>query len=153
MEGEAHRIGVVHRLSEAASSAPVAILRDVSGEAQHDERSGGPFGLETHADATKGAADVGGWELVSYPATFAEAWARMQGPCRSETWIPLRYVPAATWCWFCGAFIPRAKPGTTTGTRGTKAWLCREREVLECFECRSEAMRAEEAGRAREPAV
>jgi hypothetical protein len=82
---------------------------------------------------------------MAYPRTWAEAWARMRGPVRSETWVPIRTVYAWTYCWFCGTLIAKAKPGSTTGTRGTKAWWCKERDVLECLDCRSEGMRAEEA--------
>jgi hypothetical protein len=79
---------------------------------------------------------------VAYPTTQAEAFARMRRAIPVETWIPMRTVYASTWCWFCGAFIAKGKPGNTTGTRGTKAWWCRERDVCECLECRSEAIRA-----------
>ncbi|HXU04967.1 MAG TPA: hypothetical protein VN903_28600 [Polyangia bacterium] len=80
---------------------------------------------------------------MNLPQTWAEAFNRMRPPCATETWVPIRYVQADTFCWFCGAEIPRAKPGTRTGERGTKAWLCRERGVCECMPCRS---RAKEAG-------
>lgn len=69
------------------------------------------------------------------------------GPISKETWTPVRYVHEDTFCWFCGIEIPRAKPGAVKGTRGTKAWFCPERRVLECCPCRSEAMRADDASR------
>jgi hypothetical protein len=81
-----------------------------------------------------------------YPQTYQEAFDRMHaGPIPKETWTPVRYVHEDTFCWFCAREIPRAKPGATKGTRGTKAWFCPERRVLECIPCRSEAMRADEA--------
>jgi len=79
---------------------------------------------------------------VTYPVTRGEAFDRMRRAIRSETWVPIRTVYMNTYCWLCGDLIPRAKPGCTTGTRGTKAWWCKERDVCECTGCRSEAMRA-----------
>ena len=60
-----------------------------------------------------------------------------------ENWTPIRYVTAAVNCDFCGVLIPRCKPGTTKGTRGTKAWRSNVRGVWECLCCRSEGFRAE----------
>lgn len=83
---------------------------------------------------------------MAYPRTYREAWERMQPPCISETWVPIRTVYADTVCWFCGTEIPKGKPGSSTGSRGTKAWWCKERDVCECLPCGSERLRAEEAG-------
>lgn len=63
----------------------------------------------------------------------------------AEQWIPVRWVKKAVRCDFCRSNIPAGKPGTTTGSRGTKAWYCRHRNIFECLGCRSEAMRADTA--------
>jgi hypothetical protein len=58
-------------------------------------------------------------------------------------WTPARYVHAHQRCWFCGAHIPRATPGRTTGTRGTKAFFNTAFRLWECCDCRAEATRAD----------
>jgi len=62
----------------------------------------------------------------------------------AERWTPVRFVANAQRCDFCGCDIPRAKPGNTVGTRGTKAWWNPDRKVWECLGCRTEGFRAEE---------
>ena len=61
----------------------------------------------------------------------------------AERWIPARTISQRQRCDFCGCDIPRAKPGNTTGSRGTKAWFNPDRRVWECCDCRSEGFRAE----------
>jgi hypothetical protein len=53
----------------------------------------------------------------------------------------------------CGGRIPRSKPGTSTGTRGTKAYFSPEARAWECIECRSEGVRAEIAQQEIEDAI
>jgi len=60
-----------------------------------------------------------------------------------ELWTPVRYVHQPQTCDFYWSRIAPGKPGSTTGTRGTKAWFCQSRNVWECLECRSEATRAQ----------
>lgn len=64
-------------------------------------------------------------------------------------WIAVRYVEKAVDCSFCGYTIPRGKPGTRTGERGTKAYFNKVTREWECLGCRNEAVRA---ALAREPA-
>lgn len=72
-----------------------------------------------------------------------------------ERWYSTRWVPARMdpnrydnrrrfSCDFCWEEIPRDKPGSSRGTRGTKAWYNPARRVYECLGCRSEGFRAEE---------
>jgi hypothetical protein len=61
------------------------------------------------------------------------------------TWIPLRTVQRELRCAFCRGRIPKGRPGTRTGERGTKAWLEKETGRIECLGCRTEGFRAEEA--------
>ena len=57
-------------------------------------------------------------------------------------WTPVRYVRVAQVCSFCGHTIPAGSPGSTTGTRGTKAYYNAVLNVWECIGCRQEALRA-----------
>ena len=69
-------------------------------------------------------------------------------------WMPVRTVSYAQACHFCGAGIPRDRPGAKTGTRGTKAFYNRALNLWECMACREEATRAELARHElREPLV
>jgi hypothetical protein len=69
-------------------------------------------------------------------------------------WTPVRTVSYHQACHFCGAGIPKDRPGATTGTRGTKAFYNRGLNLWECMACRVEATRAELARQeAREPVV
>lgn len=61
-------------------------------------------------------------------------------------WTPARYIAFAQRCWFCGAFIPRDKPGRRVGDRGSKAFYNPVLQLWECPDCRAEATRAELAG-------
>jgi len=70
----------------------------------------------------------------------------MSPPGDPRLWTPARYITFDQVCHFCGAEIPRAKPGTTTGTRGTKAYINVALGLYECMPCRWEATRAELAG-------
>ena len=60
-------------------------------------------------------------------------------------WTPARFVHEPQTCSFCGYMIPRASPGSTTGTRGTKAYFNSLTKVWECIGCRQEALRAQGA--------
>ena len=53
-----------------------------------------------------------------------------------DYWMPVRFVRLQQVCNFCQAFIPRASPGRSTGTRGTKAYYCPALGVWECIPCR-----------------
>jgi len=81
-----------------------------------------------------------------------EAIIRLRTPRGPEKFIPIRYVRAPCICWFCGVDIPRARPGSRTGERGTKAWWWREQNVWECLACRSAAVDASIASEAAQPA-
>ncbi len=61
------------------------------------------------------------------------------------TWIPARFVRRSQVCAFCRSSISPARPGSTTGTRGTKAWFNPATGEWECLECHEEASRAEAA--------
>lgn len=61
-------------------------------------------------------------------------------------WMPVRYVNEPQVCSFCGYTIQRASPGSTTGSRGTKAYFNSLTKVWECIGCRQEALRAQGAG-------
>ena len=65
-----------------------------------------------------------------------------------DVWTPVRFVHQPQRCQFCWEVIPRAKPGTTTGTRGTKAFYNAALQVWECMKCREEATRADLARQA-----
>lgn len=60
-------------------------------------------------------------------------------------WTPSRYVKHDQQCDFCWNRIPRSKPGSTSGTRGTKAFYNAAFNIWECWPCRQEAARADEA--------
>jgi hypothetical protein len=61
----------------------------------------------------------------------------------TEVWIPIRFVREEVRCWFCHARIPKASPGSTTGTRGTKAWWDKATNRWECLPCHDEGTRAQ----------
>lgn len=68
-----------------------------------------------------------------------------------ERWTPVRFVRDEQVCAFCGARIPQARPGTTTGTRGTKAFFSHDSKRWSCSDCyaivsRSDRARAECGG-------
>jgi len=71
------------------------------------------------------------------------------GPAGRSTigeWIAVRYIQASQRCVFCGAFIPKGKPGSRTGERGTKAWFRKTdgwSGEWECLACRTEGTRAD----------
>jgi hypothetical protein len=44
-------------------------------------------------------------------------------PLHTEGFRPVRYVAARQRCHFCFGAIPKASPGSSKGTRGTKAWF------------------------------
>ena len=67
-------------------------------------------------------------------------------PDPDQHWTPARYIHAPARCWFCGAHIPRSKPGMRTGERGTKAFYNSILRCFECNDCRIEATRAYLAG-------
>ena len=58
-------------------------------------------------------------------------------------WIPVRFVSREQECQFCWEKIPRAHPGRSTGTRGTKAWFNPALDAWECLTCRSLATDAD----------
>lgn len=60
-----------------------------------------------------------------------------------DNWTPVRFVPGEVPCSFCLRKIPRGAPGSSKGTRGTKAYWCSDRKVWECVACRAEGVRAE----------
>ena len=62
----------------------------------------------------------------------------------TEQWTPVRYVRRPQTCAFCWCVIPAGSPGSSTGTRGTRAWV-NDRGEWECLGCRSDGFRAEEA--------
>lgn len=66
-----------------------------------------------------------------------------------ELWTPARYVHSDQRCAFCGAHIPRSKPGTRVGDRGSKAFYNAALQRFECIDCRAEATRADIAGQQR----
>jgi hypothetical protein len=70
-----------------------------------------------------------------------------------ERWIPVRYVNYSQRCRFCWCDIPRGSPGSTTGTRGTRAWKSLDTGEWECLSCRTEGFRAEEAREASDRAA
>lgn len=51
-------------------------------------------------------------------------------------WTPVRFVRQQVECACCWEIIPAGKPGTTTGTRGTKAYYCAQTREFECMRCR-----------------
>jgi hypothetical protein len=51
-------------------------------------------------------------------------------------WMPVRFVSKQQVCDFCWGFIPPQKPGTSTGSRGTKAYYCPGLGIWECIPCR-----------------
>ena len=57
----------------------------------------------------------------------------------------MRHVYKTARCSFCGFDIPRGLPGTTTGSRGTKAYFNAQLGEWECIGCRQEALRAQAA--------
>jgi hypothetical protein len=63
-------------------------------------------------------------------------------------WVPARHVQQAQKCATCRVVIPKGAPGTSTGSRGTKAWYNRLSREWECIACRSEGMRADDARQA-----
>lgn len=58
-------------------------------------------------------------------------------------WTPARYVHSDQRCAFCGAHIPRSKPGSRVGDRGSKAFYNAALQRFECLDCRAEATRAD----------
>lgn len=60
-------------------------------------------------------------------------------------WTPVRYVPDGIWCDCCDERITRAAPGRTTGTRGTKAYFCKQIGQWECMRCRAIGERCDRA--------
>lgn len=60
-----------------------------------------------------------------------------------EEWVPVRHVAKPQTCRFCRGHISAGKPGTTTGSRGTKAWWSKTTNTWECLTCRSEGFRVE----------
>lgn len=60
-------------------------------------------------------------------------------------WTPVRYVHKSQRCDFCWNAIPRARPGSTTGTRGTKAYFNAALGIWECLKCREAAHDADAA--------
>lgn len=51
-------------------------------------------------------------------------------------WMPVRFVSHEQECDLCWAIIPKASPGRSTGTRGTKAWYNAAFGIWECIKCR-----------------
>ena len=72
-----------------------------------------------------------------------ETIRRQSVPIERKTWTPVRFIRDPQVCAFCWQIIPNGRPGSTTGSRGTKAWYCPEHRVYECLGCRSEATDAE----------
>lgn len=64
-------------------------------------------------------------------------------PLESQGWIPARTIRFEVKCRFCGVRIPRCKPGSSTGDRGTKAWFNPSSREWECLSCHDELTRAE----------
>lgn len=64
----------------------------------------------------------------------------MPGP---ERWSHARWVRREQVCCFCWQIIPIAKPGSTRGSRGAKAWYEPNRGLWKCLGCHDEATRAE----------
>lgn len=65
-----------------------------------------------------------------------------QGSDPEPLWIAARTIRRDVVCSFCGALIRRCAPGSTTGTRGTKAFFNPQLREFECMPCREEATRA-----------
>lgn len=59
-------------------------------------------------------------------------------------WIPVRHVRQAQECDFCWCRIPKASPGHTSGSRGTKAYYNPVLRIWECCECRRLAAERDE---------
>ena len=73
----------------------------------------------------------------------------VRGPQRDDPekhWTPARYIREVQECSFCGFTIPPAKPGASSGTRGTKAYFNTLTKEWECVPCRREAVEAQLAG-------
>ena len=62
-----------------------------------------------------------------------------------EPWTPARYIRFAQICESCGSTIAVQSPGTSTGTRGTKAFFSPLRRAWQCLHCRTELCRCERA--------
>ena len=72
------------------------------------------------------------------------SYGRSAPPETPEDFQPVRWVSSAQKCHWCFGRIPPGKPGATTGTRGTKAFLCVRVGLWRHIDCHNEA-RAQEA--------
>jgi len=66
-------------------------------------------------------------------------------PLHTEGFRPVRYVAVRQRCHFCFGVIPKASPGSSKGTRGTKAWFDPGTGLWECLPCHEEGSRADAA--------
>lgn len=65
----------------------------------------------------------------------------------AATWVPVRYIHREQRCVFCQNRIPRGAPGSSKGTRGTKAWRNSLTGDWECIPCRTEGFKVDAARR------
>ena len=60
-----------------------------------------------------------------------------------ELWNPARYIMQSQVCVDCGIRIPKASPGTSSGTRGTKAFFSPDRKAWRCEACMEDASKCD----------
>lgn len=68
---------------------------------------------------------------MNLPRDVKEARSRMLALLPNETWQRLEVMPGTTRCWWCNRALERGQGSPT----GVVAWLCIEREVVECSTC------------------
>jgi hypothetical protein len=68
----------------------------------------------------------------------------------AEAWTPIRFVRSLHQCESCKATILLGSPGSSTGTRGTRAFWTKQRDAWRCLSCHTEITRSD---RAREACV
>lgn len=61
----------------------------------------------------------------------------------SAAWVPVRFIQRPQRCAFCQCTIRRGSPGSSKGTRGTKAWRNGITGEWECIPCRTEGFKVE----------
>lgn len=62
-----------------------------------------------------------------------------------EAWTPIRFVRSLHQCESCGSTILPGSPGSTTGSRGTRAFQSVQRRAWRCLTCHVEIGRMDRA--------
>ncbi len=62
-----------------------------------------------------------------------------------EIWTPIRFVRSLHICESCGETILLGSPGSSTGTRDTRAFWTKPRDAWRCLRCHTEIGRMDRA--------